>query len=311
MPLQNYEMTGHGSEWIFTPADSRPINLIHAERPSYARCRAPTCQHHVRAGIINRMQVCSSATASYGLDIGKYTLGVHAQVCASKTTTAWARLTSGIASFDELPAVGTKGTSITELARCINADLASGRSVALGLEAPMWFPIARRHKESLHLFKGRFPEEDECTRQWYLNGGTAATLKALSLGIMLLSLVRDDNPGIRLTTQPNCIAQNTLVLFEAFVTADFKLSEYRSRGITEHEWDAFLASLAWGALRKSFRVPAGIARRVLHAAGREQAETLSIWGTIASNVPSLLPVDGPPDCDVVALAENPNLGPSR
>jgi hypothetical protein len=45
------------------------------------------------------------------------------------------------------------------------------------------------------------------------------------------------------------------------------------------------------------------AKREANAAGREQAETLSIWRTIASNVPSLLPVDGPPDCEVVALAE--------
>jgi hypothetical protein len=249
------------------------------------------------------MQERASAIPSYGLDIGKYTLGVRGQVCASKTTTAWARLASGIASFHELPAVGTRGTSITGLAGCINADLESG-PVALGFEAPMWLPIARRHKESLQLFKGRFPKEDECTRQWYLNGGAAAALKALSLGIMLLSLVRNDNPGVRLTTQPNCGAQNTIVLFEAFVTAEeFKLAGYRPSGITEHEWDAFLASLAWGALHKSFSVPARITPLLLHAAGSEPSEALSIWKTIASNVPSLPPVDGPPDCDVVALAE--------
>lgn len=167
------------------------------------------------------MQERSSVTASYALDIGTYTLGAKGQVRASNTTTAWARLTGGIASFRQLPAAGKSGLSIPDLAKSINTDLASGHFVSLGFEAPMWFPIARGHSASLRLFAGRFPEEETCRRQRYLNGGAAATLKALSLGIMLLSLVREDNPGVRLTTQPNCGEQNAIVLFEAFVTEEF------------------------------------------------------------------------------------------
>ena len=71
-------------------------------------------------------------------------------------------------------------------------------------------------------------------------------VKALSLGIMLLSAVGADNPAVRLTTRPDCTAQNTIVLFEAFVTKEFKLGQYRASGITKDEWDAFLASLTWG-----------------------------------------------------------------
>jgi hypothetical protein len=242
-------------------------------------------------------------TASYALDIGTYTLGVKGQVRTSDTTTAWARLTSGMASFHQLPAAGKHGADVPDLARSINTDLASGHSVSLGFEAPMWLPTARVHRPSLQLFAGRFLEENQSTRQWYLNGGAAATLKALSLGIMLLSVVGAENPSVRLTTRPDCTAQNTIVLFEAFVTKEFKLGQYRPIGITKDQWDAFLASLAWGALHKSFSVPACITPRLLHAAGSEPAETLSIWKTIASNVPSLSPVEGPPDCDVVALAE--------
>jgi hypothetical protein len=249
------------------------------------------------------MREHSQVTASYALDIGKYTLGVDERVRASGTTTHWACLTSGIASFRQLPTVGN-GPSIPDLAKSINADLASGHLVSLGFEAPMWFPIAREHCPSLRLFAERFSEEKTCKRQWYLNGGAAATLKALSLGIMLLSLVRDDNSDVRLTTQPNCMARNTIVLFEAFITGKFKLAKYRPSRISGHEWDAFLASLAWGALHKSFLVPAGTTPLLLHAAGKQRAEALSIWRTIASNVPSLSPVDGPPDCDVVALADN-------
>ena len=250
------------------------------------------------------MREHSPVTASYALDIGRYTLGVDERVL-SGTTAAWARLTTGIASFHQLPAVGKSGSSIPCLAKSVNADLASGCFVALGFEAPMWLPIRRGHSRSLRLFAPRFSEERQ--HEWYVNAGAAATLKALSLGIMLFSLIRAGNPNVRLTTDTGCTTPNAIALFEAFVVEDFKLPKHRksARVIpSDDEWDAFLASLAWGAIKRSFSVPASTTPRLLHAAGSEPAEILSIWRTIASNVPSLSPVGGPPDCDVVALAEN-------
>ncbi len=129
--------------------------------------------------------------------------------------------------------------------------------------------------------------------------GAATTLKALSLGIMLFSLIRARNSNVRLTTDPGCTTPNTISLFGAFVVGDFKLPHHwrlaQQLIPKDDQWDAFLASLAWGALHKSFPVPA-----------------LDLKN-FESNVPLLPPLDGPPDCDCRcpgALAETSSSSPT-
>ncbi len=109
----------------------------------------------------------------YGLDIGVYNLGARAQVLSS-TTTAWCRFPCPPTSLDGLTYSGTPaggslklsggwsatcGRSIEELARAMTTDFKEGKSIALGFEAPMWFPTQREHSKSLSLFSPRFPEE--------------------------------------------------------------------------------------------------------------------------------------------------------
>lgn len=175
----------------------------------------------------------------------------------------------------------------------------------------MWLPIERSERNDLTLFRPRFdaecafPTERQRKSAWYLYGAQA-TIKALSVGTMLFSLIRNMKLKIRLTTKPDfdSIEPGTIVLFEAFAVGSFKVPHPSGVPRNGDEWDAFTASLAWGALHKSFRVPSGpqLPRR-LHTVGTQSPEkTLSIWSIIAGNVPSITPVDGPPDCDVVGFA---------
>jgi hypothetical protein len=193
------------------------------------------------------------------------------------------------------------GRSILQLASAIAKDLEMGHLVSLGFEAPMWFPVRRSHSANLKLFAPRFRAERGS--EWYLQSGAAATLKAISAGTMLLSLIQADSPRVRLTTAPDSIAPGTIGLFEAFVVDDFKVTPPpQVARQAPNEWDAFTASLAWGAFYRAFDVPDLLAPRRLHTAGTEPSELISIWKTIVSNVPQFPQIEGPPDCDVIALS---------
>ena len=263
--------------------------------------------------------------ASYGVDIGVYNVGAQGQILAS-TTTAWARATEGTFSFDGIRYSGSCedgtfsessertwscGRCITRLADRISADIKAGFSVSLGFEAPMWFPIRWEQCANLRLFKPRCDDEKE--NQWYLQAGAAATVKAISIGAMLLRLLASKQPGIKLTTNPTSAAPQTIVLYEAFVVGKDKFKIPPPEGATQagNEWDAFTASLAWAAINWGFQVPPGLHPKELHTAGSapdeffdELCAIASVWQIVASLVYGSGPcrVEGPLDCQVVGLA---------
>ena len=246
---------------------------------------------------------------SYALDIGVYETGAMGQMLAG-TTAAWCRAVGGTSYLKELVHEGTPtagrfsriggmeefvcGRSIEGLARAIARDLSDGHQVALGFEAPMWLPIELRHRPNLRLFGPRF--DAERGSEWYLQSGAAAALKSVALGILLREHLRAELDG-KLPALSTAYADGgkALVLFEAFVVGPFKVL---GRDVLD-ETDAMVAAIAWGAVHRGFALPGEFRPVVLHKSGSRTGQCLSLWSTIFSGET----VGGPPDCEVVALAE--------
>jgi len=255
--------------------------------------------------------------ASYAVDIGKYHVGARGQIRRSDTTTAWARSDEGTPSFNDIKyysgsegscdegtfAKSTQrwscGRSISLLVDRIAADIDAGCSVSLGLEAPMWFPIGLEQCANLKLFRPRC--EEERGSEWYVQSGAAATVKAISIAAMLVNLLTSKQPGVRFTTDPSSGADGTITLYEAFVVGKFKMSVPAGATQAKNEWDAFTASLAWGAVNLAFNIPPSVYAKELHKAGSSPSEIASVWQIVASLVPSRPQVDGPLDCQIVGL----------
>jgi hypothetical protein len=254
----------------------------------------------------------------YGLDIGVYNIGARAQVLSS-TTTAWCRFPCPPTSLNGLTYSGTQaggslklsggwsatcGRSVEELAKAMTTDFNEGKSIALGFEAPMWFPVQREHSKSLSLFSPRFSEE--ARHEWYLQAGAAATLKAASLGCLLLSQI--ERAGVRLapSTDPDSWRhQNgSLILFEAFVAGRYKL--VRPSGVPDaaaNEWDAATAALSW--LLAHGTAPGGTSTipTTLHRAGSRRGAVMSVWSIILGACVTPVTVQGPPDSEIVAVRD--------
>ncbi len=245
-------------------------------------------------------------TVSYALDIGVYDIGTRGQVLAS-TTAAWCRVPKGTPLLEQLRHSGTpdtstfsventgyvfrSGRSIPGLAEAIAADLKRGWAVALGFEAPMWFPVEHEHRAQLKLFAPRF--EAERGAEWYLQSGAAATLKSIALGILLREELRACLGGAlpSLTTEPSL--GGSLTLYEGFVVGPYKVLG----GDVPDETDALLAAVAWGAVHRGFELPSSLRALALHSRGTRAGPSMSIWATVWGSSP----VSGPPDCDVVAV----------
>lgn len=235
----------------------------------------------------------------YTLDIGVYNTGAAGQVLAT-TTAAWCRLESGVATFDGLQhergegrdigrfAAGAGdeftckcGRNIARLRSEVLADLQAGRKVAMGFEAPMWLPIAEVEQPNHCLFPPRFPAERG--REWYLQSGAAATVKAIPLGKGIIPHVAQAVPPLCTTTQVAAESwhSNTLLLFEGYVAGDYKVDVPPGCVHAPNEWDAFLAALAWGARHAGFETPDAYEPRSLYPdpAGW-QGDSLSVWDVI-------------------------------
>lgn len=254
-----------------------------------------------------------SSDVIYALDIGVYNVG-KGQMLAS-TTAAWCRVDMGTSEFDPLQYHGTPnqseirmgetaswrcGRNMERLAEAIVADLRDGARVALGFEAPMWLPFERMHRSDLKLFAPRFKEEQG--REWYLQAGPAATVKAISLGVMVFSKLLKHCPGLACTTNRSEWQGKTLMLFEAFVTGSYRIGPPASFDThASNEWDAFVAALAWGARHTGFRTPDHVEPDVLHQADSHQGGCISVWKVICgtANLPGA--PTGPCDCGIVAL----------
>lgn len=265
-----------------------------------------------------------TANVVFALDIGVYKIGASGQILAG-TTAAWCRLDRGIADLSGIKYRGTTkigadtgefvvppgeepstvkcGRSIEKLADAIAEDLEEGRRVALGFEAPMWFPLKYSHEPKLRLFRHRFKAEKgkggEQGREWYLNSGAAATVKAISLGIMLREHLRCRYEEGHFATTPDARSPGTVTLFESFVTGRFKVEPPKGMGRATNEWDALISALAWDGLHADFEIPEALCPVSLHRAGSRTGPCFSVWDTIFAEGPSSL--SGPPDCEVVAL----------
>jgi hypothetical protein len=186
----------------------------------------------------------------------------------------------------------------------ITADIEAGFSVSIGLEAPMWFPIEREEHAGLKLFKPRFREEGGS--EWYLQSGAAATIKAISIGTMLIDLLVSKLPEAKFTTAPSSEPNGTIILYEAFVVGEGKFKMPLPSGAVraENEWDAFTASLAWGAINCEFEIPHSIRSRELHKAGSSDSRIASVWQVLASLTTTRPLISGPPDCQIVGVCCN-------
>lgn len=254
------------------------------------------------------------------LDIGVYKTGVSGQVLAS-TTAGWSRITRGVIDFDYIEYKGTPtyghftnlsdpdessisfcGRSIEKLAEMMVQDLRAGRRVALGFEAPMWFPLENRHRPNMNLFAPRFSAEQGS--EWYLQSGAAATLKAISLGTMLREHLHEFVGTTKRATMIEEWKPGTVLLFEAFVVGKYRVNNVTAGiGVTD-EWDAFTAALAWGNLHLGFLTPIPFHGVQLHRAGARTGPCLSVWDVIFGA--ESFSASGKSDCEVVALEKRRN-----
>ena len=244
----------------------------------------------------------------YSLDIGMYNLNPNGEP-NNRTSLGWARISSGTSSFDGFVQEGalnrfglekpwTGGINLAQMAASLAKDLSDGHRVALGFEAPMWFPIKRNLEAGGRQFEQRFNAEDG--REWYLQSGAAATLKATSLGVLLFTMIRLHLPKFKLSTKTTA-DRSVIVLFESFVTGNYKIPcpVGQLRGDV---WDAYVGCLAWGVLNHRFQHPIQYTPEALHAAGTQSSNSVaSVWHHIAGLLENGLTIDGPPDCEVVGI----------
>ena len=176
----------------------------------------------------------------------------------------------------------------------------------------MWFPIPHNLESGQDLFEPRFDEEADF--RWYLQSGAAASVKSIALGRMLFWHIRErlgiKHPsGDDSTEDIACRIMGAqewaesedcngkITLFEAFVAGVYK-DNHRFDNISkthDDKKDACIGALAWVAASQD-RVDAR--KGQLHEAGTASLPVISLWGQITQTS-----IDGPTDCDVVALGQ--------
>lgn len=125
------------------------------------------------------------------------------------------------------------GSDILEFASCIASDLNDGRQVALGLECPLFVPVAQ---DPLRLTRAR---PGEGARPWSVHAGSGALAVGLAESVWILERVRK---GSRVAVVPTldwdqfALTRANLFLWEAFVT-----KEAKSRDLS-HQGDAAIAA---------------------------------------------------------------------
>ncbi len=222
---------------------------------------------------------------AYGIDVGMYEHGIKGAV-NSNTTFAWARVAHGVelhrddngdCSFEGEEI--TSGRDIRELAKLLSRDIResvrSNLRVAIGMEAPMWQPTPSRLPDGIFdLFPLRF--EQESGYWWYMQSGASATVRALSIGRLLFSLLDIPRELTQCVTGPTHSA--CIELFEGFVAGEgrWKLPRNISRYPNEHCWDAVTTAAAF---QMAIREDKGTSF-VLHRAMSYHEPILSHWKTI-------------------------------
>lgn len=223
---------------------------------------------------------------AYGIDVGMYEHGTKG-VVNSNTTFAWGRVTHGVelqrddngdCSFTG--AEITTGQDIRDLARQLSIDIRESirgnLRVAIGMEAPMWQPASHRLPAGqFDLFPLRF--EQESGYWWYLQSGASATVRALSIGRLLFSLL---NIPRELTQFATCATSSACIeLFEGFAAGNWKLPRDVSRYPNGHCWDAITTAAAYQfAIR-----PSESKSVVLHHDSSYSEPLISHWKTIVGS----------------------------
>ncbi|WP_185157233.1 hypothetical protein [Paenibacillus anseongense] len=155
--------------------------------------------------------------------------------------------------------IGKKRTLIheiddtTDLADLIAQDLRDNKRVAIGMEAPMWFPTQRQI---------RFNDEGSQNAHWWNPAASAATISAIGIGVNLFSILRNfllEHKIEPTTNLDDWFSSNKfeIFLFEGFINGPkykleskqwmnkFNKSIHDQKPPDEHIWDAFLVATAF------------------------------------------------------------------
>ncbi len=224
--------------------------------------------------------------SSFGVDIGVPRAGL-----------SWTRVDENTWPHgrSDHPTCARCANDLAGLAACITTDIAEGREVYLGFEAPMWIP-AGTGGTSAH-FGPRFPWEGNQYR-WYQQAGATTSVVALAVGLELMASLQGTKLGVIAGGRPQP-GDAPLLGFEAFVAGPMKLPtdagfhplDRKRKRVkpTAHRWDAFCVALAGAAHMK--RVPSSLFGRTVTAAPSGPS-AFSWWAQLgAPRAP----------CDVVAF----------
>lgn len=219
---------------------------------------------------------------AYGIDIGVYRHSAQSRV-NGHTTFAWARTGDDVTltyinEHSRFCFCGNPktGSDIRELGGLISKDLAAGSKIAIGMEAPMWQPTPMHLPDgAFQLFAGRFAEEKEFG--WYKQSGAAATVKAISIGVLLFSLVEFPDRAISFGVNPE--ADQDVTLFEGFVAGSWKLPGKPTVPLSSHCWDAITTAVAF-RYQAPWSVTNSAPSSYIHGSGTAKTEVVSHWKTI-------------------------------
>ena len=259
----------------------------------------------------------SSEWVVYCLDIGVYHLGASGNPIA-RSKAAWVRLNRSPGDLREVRFRNICGASaivsndgncfragrdLRALAALIDSDMEKGTPVAIGFEAPMWFPVHRHvPRQRFSMFKARFQQEEE--REWYLQSGAAASLKAITLGVSLFSLLNNRgsiSPTFSVTDWSS--GGEDLLLFESFVTGEYKPPAVEA--VPADVLDAMVGASALWIERGLIGDEQECQRPIrLHSEGGFEGEVISLWKMILDHAGCSTEGLTPADCAVYAMDWN-------
>ncbi|MFX4303610.1 hypothetical protein ACOJUR_15310 [Alicyclobacillus tolerans] len=164
---------------------------------------------------------------SYGLDIGNKSF-------------AWCRIDQyGVSNHSTTNHKAQN--KFSKLKKALDLDLKNGNSIAIGVDAPMWF---------VDDFKPRFKEET-ANHEWYNRSGAAATVMSwvyLTQILCLISAYSNYIATLNIKKLAPPTTSGIVYLYECFMTSHYKIStQYPSlKGISRDLVDAFaVAAASW------------------------------------------------------------------
>ncbi len=213
----------------------------------------------------------------YGVDIAQYHVGPNRNQIGRRKW-AWARLECASGALVQLQTMDpmiTTGLNLGDLMTALEGDIKNEAAVSLGFEAPMWIPAPVELPEAGRLFRARCTQE--AGREWYLQSGAAATVKALTFAKIIFTRLRAQFPNLHLSTSPAVPPKDTLTLFEGFVTGEVYKPD-PPEGIDRGDrWDALCTALAYAKMVVGAELPPGYDADTLLPQAAGNPESYSIW----------------------------------